>query len=185
MRANIILLVLAAVLAWPQPVHATTVAVLSDAQMVEFADSIALVTITATESFRFADRIILTRVHARVHETYKGDVGDETACYVRGGRADGLVQTVEGEYMPTKGERLVVFLESIPRYGDVPMLLGLSQGAFVLENVPMTRSDRRSPVAVHRGHFAPCLPGSEICSASTLDELRRAIRSRIDAPKGG
>ena len=180
MKACIILIAMAALfLGAPLGAHATTVTVLSDAQMVEFADSIVLVTITATESFRFDDRIILTRVHAQVHETYKGDAKTETVFYVRGGRADGLVQTVEGEYMPTQGERIVVFLETIPRYGNVPMLLGLSQGAFVLDDVPMTRSDRRAPVAVHRSQFVPCLPDSEICAAPTLDALRNAIERQL------
>ncbi len=155
--------------------EATTVAVLDDAQLVDFADTIALVSILSMESFWSDDHVILTRVKASVQEVYKGNAAEEIVFYVRGGRVGDVVQSVQGEYRPDVGEMLVVFLENIPRYGNIPMLLGLSQGAFIVEDIPMMRSDQKFPIRVHRSQSIPCRNDSGICKVQTLDDLKSAI----------
>lgn len=176
-----LLFAMASVTWCPRPTEATTIAVLDDAQLVGFSDLIARVTILDMASFWYDDRTLLTRVRARVSEVYQGECGEELVFYVRGGRIDDITQTVGGEFEPAEGASLVVFLEKIARYDDQLFLTGLSQGAFIVDDVPMTRSDQRTPVRVHRNHVVPCLENSRICAAQTLEALRSAISNAGDS----
>lgn len=112
--------------------RATTLAELSDRQLVEFASAICYGTITDMESFQTDDGFILTAVDVDVIQWIKPERYSKKThtFYIRGGEYDNIVQSVHGEPNLRIGQSLVAFLEDVPRY-QRPMLLGLAQGAFI------------------------------------------------------
>lgn len=128
---------------YPSEALASTVMALSDEQLVEMSDDIIHLTILKTEGIQFNETTILTKVTAVVQESYKNSsipTGSEYVFYSRGGSYEDFSQTVSGEFIPKEGMEVVVFLEKIKRYGNVPMVLGMTQGAFIADNTLSARS---------------------------------------------
>ncbi|MBQ8037951.1 MAG: hypothetical protein IJ268_13250 [Proteobacteria bacterium] len=173
-----LLLVFTAVLLFPLNAHATSVATLTDSQLVQFSDTIAHVTILSAEPFRFDENTILTRVTAQVRECLKSCDDTETIVfYTRGGRLDDTTQVFPGEFKAAEGSEVVVFLEKIGRYEDRLMVLGLEQGAFRIVPVPMSRMDMKYPRTAVR-HFR--VPGSSFDASPDLRSLKDAIRLEME-----
>ena len=151
------------------PAQATSVAALSDAQLVEFSDVIAHVTILSAEPFRFDENTILTRITACDDETI--------VFYTRGGSLEDTTQVFPGEFRPAQGNEIVVFLEKIARYGDKLMVLGLEQGAFRIVPAPMSRADLKVPKMITR-HAQ--VRDSAFDASPDLRALKSAIRHHLE-----
>lgn len=173
-----LLFIFTAVLMFPLSAHATSVATLTDAQLVQFSDTIAHVTILSAEPFRFDENTILTRVTAQVRECIKScDDSGTIVFYTRGGSLDDMTQVFPGEFKAAEGSEIVVFLEKIGRYEGRLMVLGLEQGAFRIVPVPMSRTDLKYPRTAVR-HFR--VPGSSFDASPDLRSLKDAIRLEME-----
>lgn len=159
------------------PAQATSVAALSDAQLVEFSDVIAHVTILSAEPFRFDENTILTRVTAQVRECLKSCDDETIVFYTRGGSLEDTTQVFPGEFRPAQGNEIVVFLEKIARYGDKLMVLGLEQGAFSIVPAPMSRADIKVPKMITR-HAQ--VRDSAFDASPDLRALKSAIRHHLE-----
>ena len=163
--------------------QATTVWELSDSSITSKATEIVHGTITAVESFQY-DAVILTKVTLRVETWLKPaqNTQKEFVFYTRGGKLSEIAQIVPGEMVPKPGMEVVVFLERIPRYNHVPMLLGLQQGAYYVEDIESRVDQKRRIVQNLKGlNIHPAdHPGSESFKQSqTLDELLDKIRKEL------
>lgn len=164
------------------PVLATSVISLSDEQLAANSDYILHATILKAEPFEYNDHIILTRVTVRVHEYLKTPDNDKPEVfefYTRGGAIGDITQTVLGEFVPVSGAEVVVFLEKIRKYDGRPMVLGLTQGAFVVEHQPMTRSDRKPAHRILRNREfvrRECA----FDAVSSVEELKALIRNQLN-----
>lgn len=160
------------------PAQATSVAALSDAQLVQFSDVIAHVTILSAEPFRFDENTILTRVTAQVRECIKScDDAETLVFYTRGGSIDDTTQVFPGEFRPAQGNEIVVFLEKIERYDDKLMVLGLEQGAFRIVPAPMSRADVKVPKMIMRHTM---VRDSAFDASPDLRALKSAIRHQME-----
>ena len=180
MRRSILLslfLGVSALLPAPEQAFATSVVTLTDAELVQFSDVIAHVTILSVEPFRFDENIILTRITAQVNECLKSCSGDTIVFYARGGRLDDATQVFHGEFKPEAGAELVVFLEKIRRYGDKLMVLGLEQGAFRVLPIPQSRTNMCLSNAVIRHTNSR---DSAFDASQNVHALKAAIRSEME-----
>ena len=167
--------------------QATTVVALSDDNLTSMASHIVHGVIESVEPVHVSDAVILTRVSLRVKTWLKsdGDTPETFEFYTRGGTIGEITQTIPGDMQPVTGTEVVVFLERIPRFNNVPMLLGLLQGAFFVEQPNMSTSDlqKQRRVAQKLGelhiHRAIGTPDSDFARAQSLGELLDKIRSRI------
>ncbi len=165
----------------PEIAEATSVVSLTDEQLVQNSDYIIHGTILKTEAMRFDEHTIITRVTILAHEYLKTCDEEKREIfefYTRGGCFGDFVQNVSGEFVPAEGTEIVVFLEKIHRYEDRPMLLGLTQGVFVIHELPMTRSDRKASNYPIRTREFVKVP-THFDSLSDLSELKQAIRDEI------
>ena len=167
---------------------ATSVIELSDAQLVEMSSEIVHGTVLEVQSVQSGNQI-LSRVTLEV-TTWLKPV-DQTSkrfdFYLRGGQLGDFRQVVSGEMTVHVGEEVVVFLERIPKYGNLPMPLGLQQAAFYVEPNPeadrcsLDRPDKKVVQRINglsivsRHQQEP----SSFRSAKTLDNLIHSIRARI------
>lgn len=175
---------------------ATTIVELSDADQVAYSDFILHGTVTHLVSETTEKGLVVTRVTMQVHEWLKSPADWATPpetmdFYVRGGIQGEFVQAVSGEFKPELGDELVVMLEKIPRYEMRPMLVGLSYGAFIVDQTPITRWDggrglkrriERQDLALYRR--LPLSPEeTQIQSASDLATLKKAILREVAREK--
>ena len=171
----------------PQSVQASTVAALSDEQLVDMSSCILHATIIRTEPVQFDSHTILTKVTVQVHENLKCDAAienDSFQFYVRGGSIDDFTQTVSGEFNAVPDDEIVVFLRHVQRYQNAYMVLGMKQGAFVIKDIPQTRADRKQSKSVIKRQIADivpnhALPESRFAQSETLSDLKQAIRDQI------
>lgn len=164
-----------------EPAQATSVISLGDEKLARDADFILHATILETESFYYDAHTILTRVTVRVHEYLKtpdADRSETFVFYTRGGQFGDVVQTVHGEFLPEKGREIVVFLEKIRKYGGLPMVFGLTQGAFVVDNLCMMRTDRKPALSIRRNREFVRNP-SEFDGANDVAKLKSLIKDAI------
>ena len=165
---------------------ATTVISLSDESLTNLSDYIVHGVIESVEPVQISDKQILTRVSLSVKNWLKtsDEKTDTFVFYTRGGKIGDIVVTVPGEMQPIVSTEVVVFLEKVPRFDDVPMLLGLLQGAFFVE--PQTASpegiQQRSisrhlnDLAIHRVEGTP---ESDFAQSKSLDELLDRIQTTV------
>ncbi len=136
--------------------QATSVVSLSDAQLVDYSDYIVHATIVRTEAVLYDDNTIITRVTVQVHGYLKAPDGASRAeqfeFYTRGGSVGDVQQMVPGEYEPAVGTEGIFFLEKIRRFAGLPFVLGLTQGVFAADKIPVTRTDRKVSKSFHRNH---------------------------------
>ena len=110
----------------PQSVQASTVAALSDEQLVDMSSCILHATIIRTEPVQFDSHIILTKVTVQVHENLKCDAAIENESfqfYVRGGSIGDFTQTVSGEFNAVPNDEIVADLNAIPSVVEWSMSL--------------------------------------------------------------
>lgn len=171
-----------------QLAQATSVVSLSDAQLLDYSDYIVHATILGTESFRYDEKTIITRVTVDVHAYLKapdGAVeGERFEFYIRGGSVDDVQQMVPGEFEPVVGTEGIYFLEKIRRFDGLPFVLGLTQGVFVVDSLPMSRSDRKISKAFHRNREF-IRHQSDFDRAKDFYELRDAIETAVKRQSGG
>lgn len=134
--------------------QATTVASLSDSQLVSYSDYIVHATILRIDPIQFDENTIITRVTVKVHRYLKVPAGDvqpeQFEFYTRGGVVGDVHQMVPGEYEPEVGTEGMFFLERIRRFQGLPFVLGLTQGVFAADSLSVTRVDRKISKGVHR-----------------------------------
>lgn len=179
-RLLIALALASSIASFPFPTaRATTLAELSDRQLVEFASTICYGTITHMESFQTDDGFILTAVDIDVIQWIKPAHYSKTThtFFIRGGEYDNIVQNVHGEPDLRIGQSLVAFLEDVPRYRR-PMLLGLAQGAFIQTDamsseLPADENERKTR--------HPKAPTRKFPDRSTLDQ-RNTHAHRLSTP---
>ncbi len=179
-------LMITAISNYPTEALASTVTALSDEQLVAMSDDIIHLTIIKTEGIQFNETTILTKITAVVQESYKNSnipAGSEYVFYSRGGNYEDFSQTVTGEFMPKEGMEVVVFLEKIKRYGDVPMVLGMAQGAFIADNALKMRSTSQPPQRLYRKTADLNILGkqteSEFAKCSETACLKKAILAHL------
>ena len=169
-------------------VQATTVVSLSDESLAAMADYIVHGVIASVEPVR-VDQTILTRVTLRVEHWLKPGNTDEPAVFVfytRGGVVGDTAVTIPGEMQPVIGTEVVVFLERIHRFNDVPMLLGLLQGAFFVEPPIMSMPDGKQPrrISQHLENLhiyrTEGVQNSDFAQSKSLDELLGKIRKTLE-----
>lgn len=117
--------------------QATTLAELTDQQLIEFSSAICYGTITDMNSIQTDAGFIVTAVDIDVIRWLKPEQNSPKTYtfYIRGGEYGDIVQNVHGEPSLRVGQSIVAFLEDVPRY-RLPMLLGLGQGAFIQTDDP-------------------------------------------------
>lgn len=164
------------------PAFATAVMALGDDQLTASADAICYASVTDVRTVAFDDQILLTAVDVDVIEWLKGG-GDHPpqsyTFYTRGGSANGFAQTVAGEAQFAKNQTAVVFLQKIKKYNNLPMVLGLSQGAFYVSAPEKTRAAKAT---IQRHITVTRLPhdiASDFDQAESIDELLVLIRQQI------
>ncbi len=180
----------------PVSASATTVVELTDAEQVAYSDYILHGTVISITPELLETGLSVTRVTLKVHEWYKNtDTNTEWPetmdFYVRGGTRGDFVQRVSGEFKPQLHDELIVMLEKLPRYQMRPMLVGLSYGAFVIDNTPVTRidgkrallqrSERKDLVIHRRTHLPP--EKTQIQSAADLETLKKQILHHVELEK--
>ena len=158
--------------------QATTLAELTDQQLIEFSSAICYGTITDMNSIQTDAGFIVTAVDIDVIRWLKPEQNSSKTYtfYIRGGEYGDIVQNVHGEPSLRVGQSIVAFLEDVPRY-RLPMLLGLGQGAFIQTDDPQIQPpSKRSyePRIVHQNQ-------STISDANCRNDAnlpsKRAIRS--------
>lgn len=158
--------------------QATTLAELTDQQLIEFSSAICYGTITDMNSLQTDAGFIVTAVDIDVIRWLKPEQNSSKTYtfYIRGGEYGDIVQNVHGEPSLRVGQSIVAFLEDVPRY-RLPMLLGLGQGAFIQTDDPQIQPpSKRSyePRIVHQNQ-------STISDANCRNDAnlpsKRAIRS--------
>ena len=158
--------------------QATTLAELTDQQLIEFSSAICYGTITDMNSIQTDAGFIVTAVDIDVIRWLKPEQNSSKSYtfYIRGGEYGDIVQNVHGEPSLRVGQSIVAFLEDVPRY-RLPMLLGLGQGAFIQTDDPQIQPpSKRSyePRIVHQNQ-------STISDANCRNDAnlpsKRAIRS--------
>ena len=158
--------------------QATTLAELTDQQLIEFSSAICYGTITDMNSIQTDAGFIITAVDIDVIRWLKPEHNSSKTYtfYIRGGEYGDIVQNVHGEPSLRVGQSIVAFLEDVPRY-RLPMLLGLGQGAFIQTDDPQIQPpSKRSyePRIVHQNQ-------STISDANCRNDAnlpsKRAIRS--------
>ena len=161
---------------------ATSVIELTDDQFVSLSSEIVHGTIQSVESFEYSDSIVLTRVTLEVKTWLKpADKADSVFIfYTRGGTVGEKSQTIPGEVVPVVGDEVVVFLERIPRYQNLPMVLGLKQGAFYAEPA-VAGSKKRMIQNIQDLTIQPVMNYSRpsFKTAQTLDDLIVQIRTKL------
>ncbi|MBO4351777.1 MAG: hypothetical protein J6A01_12660 [Proteobacteria bacterium] len=170
------------------PVHATTLAALSDEDLIDKSGAIVHGTIIQKESIQYDARTILTKVTLRVEEYLKKPEGStedsEFVFYTRGGVIGDVVQTVAGEFRAVEGAEVIVFLEKIKKYGDLWMVLGLRTGAYWVEKADEADAHaekmvlERSPIAC-----GPVKPQKVALREVRERIIRRVAKSRPGAMK--
>lgn len=164
------------------PAFATAVMALGDDQLTAAADAICYASVVAVHTVAFDDHTLLTAVNVEVIEWLKSDSDHPPKSYTfytRGGSANGFAQTVSGEARFYEGQKVVVFLQKIKKYRNLPMVLGLSQGAFYVSADEKNRS-KKSPIQRHI--TVTRLPhdiASDFDQADSVDELISLIRKQI------
>ena len=179
-----------------QKATATTVMALNDAEYVAYSDYIVHGHVENTATEQLPNGLIVTRVTLKVIEWFKTPedwttLPETMVFYTRGGQQGEFVQRVSGEFNAQIGDEIIVLLEKIPRYDMRPMLVGLSSGAFAIDNTPMTHTDgkrkllhrpeRQNLVMYRRNQLAP--QSNEIQSATDLESLRTAIIRQVKLEK--
>ena len=185
----IVMISLVALLAIPvSQVQATTVVSLSDESLTEMADYIVHGVIESVEPMQ-VHNTILTRVSLRVQHWLKpqnADVPEIFVFYTRGGTIGDMSVTIPGELKPVAGTEVVVFLERIRKYNDVPMLLGLLQGAFFVEQPNMSLPDGPQPrrISQHLENLhiyrTEGMQTSGFAQSKSLDELLEKIQNTLE-----
>ncbi len=168
-----------------QSAHATTLAALSDEELVDGAGAIVHGTIIQKESIQYDARTILTKVTLRVEEYLKlpegSSEGQEFVFYTRGGEIGDVVQTVAGEFIAVEGAEVIVFLEKIKKYGDLWMVLGLRTGAYSVEK--MEESDAQAEKMVFERKPLACGPVKP--QRVALKDIRERIVRRVAKSRPG
>lgn len=177
-----------------QTATATTVMALDDAEYVAYSDYILHGYVEKTATEQLPNGLIVTRVTLKVIEWFKTPENWTTLpetmdFYTRGGQQGEFVQHVSGEFNAQIGDELVVLLEKIPRYDMRPMLVGLSSGAFAIDNTPVTNTDgkrkllqrqEREKLNIYRRQSPK---SNDIQSAKDLESLRSAIIRQVKLEK--
>ena len=144
--------------------QATTLAELTDQQLIEFSSAICYGTITDMNSIQTDAGFIVTAVDIDVIRWLKPEQNSSKTYtfYIRGGEYGDIVQNVHGEPSLRVGQSIVAFLEDVPRY-RLPMLLGLGQGAFIQTDDPQIQ---------------PPSKRTENCPSKSIDDFRRQLSKR-------
>jgi len=133
-----IVLLLPCALLLPPTIQATTLARLSLDQLAEASDAVARVRCAGAES-RWENGSIWTETTFRVVEALKGNLPDEIAVRLPGGRVGHLTASVDGVPRFNSGEEAFVFLEKLPTGGFT--LAGWVEGTFRIARDPRTRNE--------------------------------------------
>ncbi len=184
----LVMIALAALFALPAShAQATTVVSLSDESLTDLSDYIVHGVIESVEPVQVSDKMILTRVSLSVKHWLKSSDGrpETFVFYTRGGKIGDIAVSVPGEMQPAVGTEVVVFLEKVPRFDNVPMLLGLLQGAFFVEpQIASPESIKQRKVArqlddltIHRTEGTP---DSDFAKSNSLDELLDRIQTTVE-----
>lgn len=166
--------------------EATLVLHRTPAQLGEDAQLVVQGVVENVDSFWNQDHSrILTAIDVRVERAYKGAPAEVVRIVQMGGEADGVRMTVAGALQWTRGEEVLVFLESGQRNYRVA---GFSQGRFDLERDPVTRRVYATRVASEDARFVERAGEGAAPSAGRpvrvpLDELLAEALPQIDGGK--
>jgi hypothetical protein len=170
----------------PLVARATTIVAVPEAQLVEQAETIAVIGIIQTETVVDARGRVTTRARAQVYQSVRGAaVGDVLTVQVPGGRIAGMIAHTPGSPRLVPGRLYLGFFEAS---GGVRIPLGLSYGLLQVLGDPetgyrVTRSLDGLHLVTRTG--APVDPGTVKIDAVPLDTFLARIRRRVVELGGG
>ena len=115
-------------------VNATTVVQLSDSQLVNSSDIIALGTVSSTSTSRGAGGLVTTSAVLQIEQLLSGNTSSSSVTVIRyGGSFEGQQYHMAGNATLSQGERVVVFLNKAS--AEEYAIVGLAQGKYLVQGV--------------------------------------------------
>lgn len=166
--------------AWVSPASATTLAPLSDEQIVDASDAIVRGTVTSVETV-VVRGLVRTYAEIDVEKVYKGDLHEaHITLESLGGVLDGTVYPVHSAARYSVGEEVVAFVNPHPSrgtWGTVGMMLG----KYTIRQNPADGSDMvvRFTVPYEESYDARFVPAPPQADRVSLRAFEEKIEARV------
>jgi hypothetical protein len=168
---------------WSAPAAATTLAPLTQVQLVDAADLIVRGKVLSVWTMTNPAHHIVTRALVQVSRSYKGGTAEGTVLTVDspGGEYAGILSDVDAAARYSVDEDVLLFLNPVYS-GEVYSTVGMFLGKYTIRQNPADGSEMpvRFSVPYTRSYDARFIPHPPVAERIRLTDFEAQIQSRLD-----